>query len=435
MSKEIIINVRQQEMRVAVLKDGTLSDYFVEVSRQNAILGNIYKGKIETIVSSINAAFVNLGFGKNGFLYLSEMTNPIVEAELARPVGILEKILKRSAKAPKKVSPEFQAGQEVLVQVVKEPFGNKGPRLTTHISLPGRFLVLMPFDKHVGISKRITDHAERTRLRNILQGLNVSKAMGIIVRTVSVGKGKKELWRDARFLYHVWLKIRNAANRSAAPNLLYQEYDLVWRVIRDSFTEDVDWLWVDSKEEFNKLQRITRTLIGSSLGKKIKLYRENTPIFASRNIDKEIAKIYERKVTLKSGAYIVIEPTEGLTVVDVNSGRFKSNLSPEETAFKINLEAAPEIARQLRFRDVGGIIVIDFIDMTRENHRRQVLAALKSELANDHAKTDCIGISKLGLVEMTRERTGRSLEAISFSPCPHCAGTGRIKIAHPSSAA
>jgi len=429
MAKDIFINVKAHEVRVAVVKDNQLEDYFVELAKDaNSILGDIYKGRIESIVSSINAAFVNIGFGKNGFLYLSEMTNPILEEELSRPVGFLEKILKRPEKEKKPVSAEFQEGQEILVQVVKEPFGNKGPRLTTHITLPGRFLVIMPIDKQFGISRRIEDHAERQRLRSVLQGMPFSRNAGFIVRTASLGKGKKELWRDAKFLYQMWLRIRNLANKSHAPSLLYQEYDLAWRVIRDTFTEDVDSLVVDSKQEFAKIHRFVRTLIGGHLTKKIKLYREAAPLFEAKNIEREIQRIYERKINLKTGAYIVIEPTEGLTVVDVNSGKFKSRLSPEDTAFQVNMEAAPEIARQLRFRDVGGIIVIDFIDMSREHHRRQVLAVLKESLTRDHAKSEVLGISKLGLVEMTRERTGRSLEAISFSMCPHCRGTGRLKI-------
>jgi len=428
MPKEILINVKSHEMRVAVLKDGQLEDYFIELAKDNSILGDIYKGKIDSIVSSINAAFVNIGFGKNGFLYLSEMTNPILEEELSKPTGFLEKIFHKPAKENKPVSPEFRVGQEILVQVVKEPFGNKGPRLTTHISLPGRFLVLMPIDKQFGISRRIEDPAERHRLRGVLQSLSFSRQVGFIVRTASKGKGKKELLRDAKFLYQMWLRIKNLANKGRAPSLLYQEYDLAWRVIRDTFTEDVDSLIVDSKQEFVKIHRFVRTLIGGHLTKKIKLYKEQAPLFEFRSIEKEIQRIYERKINLKSGAYIVIEPTEGLTVVDVNSGKFKSKLSPEDTAFQVNMEAAPEIARQLRFRDVGGIIVIDFIDMSREHHRRQVLATLKETLSRDHAKTDCLGISKLGLVEMTRERTGRSLEAISFSACPYCRGTGRLKI-------
>jgi ribonuclease G len=248
------------------------------------------------------------------------------------------------------------------------------------------------------------------------------------VRTASLGKGKKELLRDAKFLYMMWQRIKKMANQSKAPALIYQEYDLTWRVIRDTFTEDVDSLIVDSKQEFVKIHRFVRSLIGGHLSKKIRLYKEQTPLFEAKNIEKEIQRIYERKINLKSGAYIVIEPTEGLTVVDVNSGKFRSRLSPEDTAFQVNLEAAKEAARQLRFRDVGGIIVIDFIDMSREQHRRQVLAVLKEGLAGDHAKTDVLGISKLGLVEMTRERTGRSLESISFSSCPHCRGTGRLKI-------
>lgn len=427
MAKEIIINIRDKEKRVAVVKDGKLEEFFLEMSEDQALLGNIYKGRIDSVVPSINAAFVDIGIGKNGFLYLSEMSNPLIDQEIGTPKGFLGRILKKKTKATP--SKAYAKGDEVLVQVVKEPFGTKGARLTTQISLPGRFLVLMLQDRTTtGVSRRIAEVDERSRLRQILSELNFGKGISFIVRTASSGKGKRELIRDAKFLFKLWQRIRNSAQRQKAPALIYKEYDLMWRIVRDSLTEDVEAVFVDSRQEFSKLLRFVKTLIGGHLIKKIHLYKDTTPLFESKKIETETKKIYERKVFLKSGAYVVIEPTEGLTVVDVNSGKFKSHSEPEVAAFQVNMEAAPEIARQLRLRDVGGIIVIDFIDMSREGHRRQVFEALKKALASDHNKTEVFGISRLGLVEMTRERAGKTIESKSFENCPYCKGTGKLKI-------
>jgi Rne/Rng family ribonuclease len=370
---------------------------------------------------------VDIGVGKNGFLYLSEMFNPLVEEEVSKSKGFLSKLLKKKTKAaaPPK---SFAKGDEILVQVVKEPFGTKGPRLTTHISLPGRFLVLMLQDKSTGVSRRIAEVEERSRLRQILNELNFGKGISFIVRTASSGKGKRELIRDAQFLFKMWQRIRNTAQKQKAPALIYKEYDLMWRVVRDSLTEDVESVYIDSKEDFLKLLRFIKILIGNHFVKRVRLYKDSTPLFEAKKIETETKKIYERKIFLKSGAYIVIEPTEGLTVVDVNSGKFKTQAEPEVAAFQVNMEAAPEIARQLRLRDVGGIIVIDFIDMAREFHRRQVFEILKKALSSDHAKTEVFGISRLGLVEMTRERSGKTIESKSFENCPYCRGTGKLKI-------
>ncbi len=425
MSKEILINIKDKQKRVAVVKDGKLEEFYLEVAEENPLLGNIYKGRIDSVVPSINAAFVDIGIGKNGFLYISEMSNPLAEDETA-PRGFLSKILKKKAKAAPKRN--FAKGDEILVQVVKEPFGTKGPRLTTHISLPGRFLVLMLQGKSTGVSRRIEEVEERRRLRQILNELNFGQGISFIVRTASFGKGKRELIRDAKFLYKMWQRIRKTAQNQKAPSLIYKEYDLLWRVVRDSLTEDVERVLIDSKAEFLKLLRFVRTLIGPNFVKKIHLYKENIPLFEANKIETETKKIYERKIFLKSGAYIIIEPTEGLTVVDVNSGKFKSRAEPEVAAFQVNMEASPEIARQLRLRDVGGIIVIDFIDMAREQHRRQVFEAVQRAVSSDHAKTEVFGISKLGLVEMTRERAGKTIESKSFEECPYCKGRGKLKI-------
>ncbi len=431
MPKEILVSIAPAEKRVAIVENGKLDDFHIEIDRHASILGNIYKGKVETILESINGAFVNIGEGKNGFLYLTDTVNPLVEEEVSGPLKFISKIFKKEEKPkePKNTKiPALKPGDEILVQVVKEPFGNKGARLTTHVSLAGRFVVFMPYDEHVGVSKRIGDDAERLRLREILKEMNVAKNAGFIVRTASLQKGKREIVRDGRFLLSIWHKIKKMAEQKSAPALIYKEYDLMWRIVRDFLTEDVERLLIDSQEDCARLQKFVRTLIGREMVSKIHCYKGDAPLFEAKNISSELNKIYDHKVYLKSGAYIVIEPTEGLIVVDVNSGRFKSHLSPGDAAFAVNCEAAPEIARQLRLRDLGGIIVIDFIDMPKDSHRRRVHQILEQALLKDHSKTEVSKISSLGLVEMTRERTGKTIESISFTNCPYCDGRGKVKI-------
>ncbi len=410
MPREILINVEPQEKRVAIVSDGQLQEYYIERPQDRTIVGNIYKGKIEAVLPSLGAAFVDIGLIKKGFLYLSEIEFAF-ESAVDTP----------KAQAPK----EIKKGQEVLVQVVKESFGTKGPRLSTHIGLAGRYLVIMPQDKQVGISRRIEDDLERKRLRQIFNELKLPKDVGFIVRTAACGKSKQELMRDAQFLYKLWKRLEKIVEQKKAPSLIYEEYDLTLRAIRDSFTEDVSKLLVDSKPEFYRIQHFMRTFL-SYLSKKVEFYRGDD-LFTEKDIERQISRIYESRVYLKSKAYLVIEPTEGLAVIDVNSGGFKKKFSQEETAFKVNCEAAQEAARQLVLRDLGGIIVIDFIDMEKEGHRREVLNTLKKALSNDRAKYDILDISKFGVVEMTRERIHKTVQMLSYQLCPYCAGRGKVK--------
>jgi len=409
MSKEILINVEPQEKRVAIVENAQLEEFYLERPQDRTIVGNIYKGKVEAVVSSIGAAFVDIGLPKKGFLYLSEIS------ETFEPVEE-HKVIKNI---------EVKTGQEVLVQVVKESFGTKGPRLSTHIGLPGRYLVLMPQDPHLGISRRIENEAERKRLRQILEELKLPKDVGFILRTAAEGRSKRELWRDARFLMKLWARVKKANQRITTPYLVYEEYDLVLRAIRDYFTEDVSKLIIDSKDEFRRIRRFMNMFLGY-LVKRVELYK-GYDLFKDRDIERQINKIFENKVYLKSKVYLVIEQTEGLVVIDVNSGGFKKSKNPEEMAFKVNSEAAIEIARQLRLRNLGGIIVIDFIDMEREGHRQGVFDILNKELSKDKAKYDVLGISKFGVVEMTRERIHRTTTMLSYQECPYCKGKGRVK--------
>jgi len=410
MEREILIEVSFQEKRVAIIEDSELVEFYVE-RPEKSIVGNIYKGKIEATVPSINACFVDLGVERKGFLYLEEIPELIEPVEMLFPG-----------------SPELKKGQEVLAQVTKEAFGGKGPRISTHISLAGRYLVFMPFDLQIGISRRIEDQRERQRLRKILEESNLPKNTGFIIRTAAIGKGRKEILSDARFLLGLWQKIKKISYHRKAPSLIYEEYDLILRIIRDSFTEDTKRLITDSKEEFIRIRRFLKDISSKELIRRLELYQDEKSLFEYRNIEGLIEKIYRRRVDLKSGAYLLIEPTEGLVVIDVNSGRFKKrNLLPEEMAFKVNLEAAERIPRELRLRNLGGIIVIDFIDMQEEKHCLEVLQRLKSGLSQDRAKSEVLGISKFGLVEMTRERVYKSTEAVSYDICSYCEGRGKIK--------
>lgn len=436
MSREILVHIGPGETQAVIIQDGRLDDFHLELENHQSILGNIYKGRVESILPSINGAFINIGQEKNGFLYLTDVVPP-QEGEESGPGKFFKKLFNRGEKKeqpaaenngnPKSPVP-LKQGQEILVQVVKEPFSTKGARLTSHVSLAGRFVVYMPYDTHGGVSKKIESHEERQRLKGLLEGFDFVKSGGFIVRTASHEKGTHELTRDARFLYKNWQNITRLADKKKAPALIYKEGDLIWKIIRDYFTNQVDKLVIDSHDDFMKVRKFVANLIGKEAVEKVHFYNEPTPLFQAKGVAEELQKIYDPKVMLKSGAYVVIEPTEGLTVVDVNSGKFKTRASPEDAAYMVNMEAAPEIARQLRLRDVGGIIVIDFIDMGKEGHKRKIIETLENELARDYAKTEVNRISPLGLVEMTRARTGKTLEAISFSNCPYCDGRGKVRM-------
>ncbi len=437
MPREILIQIQKGECQVAIIEHGHVDDFFIEADRYQSLLGNIYKGKVESILPSINAAFVNIGQPRNGFLYLTDSVSPEMEEEARPPRRFLEKIFKK----PKKVEDKsrhakkpqgdiaFTVGQEILVQVVKDPFGEKGARLTTHVSLPGRFVVYMPFDKQTGVSKKIDNVEERQRLREVIKGFTFASAGGFIIRTASSKQGKNELIRDAKFLYKLWEKIYKKFEQEKAPALIYEEGELTWKIVRDCLTDKVDQLIIDSAEECEKIKKFVHTLIGPEMVQKIHHYKGDVPLFEAKHVAKELSKIYEPNVYCKSGAYVVIEQTEGLTVVDVNSGKFKPKASPEDAAFMVNMEVVPEIARQLRLRDLGGIIVIDFIDMSRDDHKRKVYESLQRSLSRDPAKTEVYRISPLGIVEMTRARTGKTIESMYFGPCPYCDGRGRVKFA------
>ena len=425
MGKEILINVEPQEKRLAILENKVLEEFSVERLGEKRLVGNVIKGRVSSVVPAVKAAFVSLGLEKNGYLYLADIVGLGMDFE---SVDKEEEELKppRGMQQHQSIEQLVKKGQEVLVQITKEPFGTKGARLTTHISLPGRYIVLLPYDRHLGISRRISDDKERLRLKEILRGLEVPKEMGVIIRTAGIGQSKRELGRDLKYLLGIWRKIKIGAAKKQAPSQLHEEYDLTLRVARDYLTEDVEKLIIDNRDEYRKIQHFL-SAVAPHLRAKVELYEGDIPLYDRKGIEKDVEKLFERKVPLRCGGYIVIEPTEGLVAIDVNSGKFTEKKSLEETAFAVNMEAAREVARQIRLRDLGGIIVIDFIDMMQAGKRRKVFEALTDSLKRDKAKTDVSPLSDICLVEMTRQRMRRSVESMSFRECPYCQGRGLIK--------
>ena len=429
--KEILISSDAQETRVAVTEDKRLDEFYVERASDTRMVGSIYKGRVTSVVPGIGAAFVDIGLGKNGFLYVADIVEPKPEED-----AFLEGEAP-AAETPRHVPQQHRRSriedvvkvhQEILVQVVKEPFGTKGARLTTHISLPGRYMVLMCNDSRLGISKRIDDPQERARLREILTKLRFSQEAGLIIRTAGAGKGEKDLARDVRFLSKVYQDTKRRSARAKAPACVYQEYVLAQRVIRDSFTEDTHRIVVDSKEEFNELRRFLQVLI-PGVKVRLDLYRGEEPLFEKEGLEEQIAAIFDKQVQLPSGGSIVVEPTEGLVAIDVNTAKFTGRRNLEDTAFQVDKEAAIEVARQLRLRDIGGIVVIDFIDLDILQHRRELVKTLEDALAHDRSKTNLVSFSEICVAELTRQRMRRSVETVSSQPCPYCGGRGSVKSA------
>lgn len=431
MQKEIFINVGQHEKRVAVLENKRIEEFYIErPDNIKSLLGNIYKGKVESVLQGMGAAFVDMGLEKNGFLYVTDVVaNPVDDDKILDDTIVEEEPERRqSHKALPSISELLKKGDEILVQVVKEPISTKGARLTTHISIPGRFLVLMPFEGHIGLSKRIESREERDRIRKILADLRLPKEMGFIVRTAAQGASQKDFQREARYLLNLWAHIKVRAKRARPPCLIHQEYDLVLRVARDMFTNDVSKLEIDSKGEFKRISHFLR-ILAPHLRQRLKFYSERLPMFEKYEIDKQVEKISNRIVQLKSGGYLVFDSTESLVAIDVNSGKFVGKRNLEDTAFRTNMEAAEEVPRQLKLRDLGGIIIIDFIDMEYSDHRKSVFRTLERRLEDDKAKTKILNISSIGLVEMTRQRVRKSIESKNYQRCPYCDGRGIVKSA------
>ena len=413
MLKEIIVNVGEEETRVAVLEDKTAVEIYIERSVNQRLVGNIFKGQVENVLPGMQAAFVNIGLEKNAFLYVED----------ALPATSAEGFDQGDSILGANISDILKQGQEVLVQIVKEPIGTKGPRVTTHITLPGRYLVLMPTVDYIGISRRIESEKERERLKDLASRVKPD-GMGIIVRTVAEGMEEEEFRQDIILLTKLWRKILSRAAHGPVPNLVHRDLELIQRILRDVFTEDVDRLILDSRYEYEKVLDLLDIISPRLKFKVILDEREN--VFQDYGIEQEIEKALKRKVWLKSGGYLVIDQAEALTAVDVNTGKYVGSINLEDTVLKTNLEAAQEIARQLRLRNIGGIIIVDFIDMNKEVHRQEVLHALEEEIKKDKTKTNILGITQLGLVEMTRKKVRPSLAEVVQKPCPYCEGKGKV---------
>lgn len=413
MERQILISGEPHETRAAVLEDGRLVEFFTERPNRERLVGNIYKGKVANVLPGMDAAFVNIGLERNAFLYAKDV-RPWLEEEGEHEPG----------PPPARIEELVRKGQDVLVQVVKDPVGSKGARVTTYIGLAGRYLVLTPHNAFVGVSRRITDEAERARLREWALAARPAEQMGLIVRTVAEGAEEEQLAADLRVLFTQWQRIVALAEVSEAPCLLHKDPPLSLRLVRDFLTEDVQKVVVEGRAEFERVRDFVRDVAPEMRGK-VRLFR-GQDIFSSYGVRADLEKAFRRKVWLKSGGYVVIDRAEALTAIDVNTGKFTGTDNLRDTILRTNLEAAGEIARQIRLRDLAGILIVDFIDMSEEEDRRQVLQALAEAVARDRTRVHVLGISKLGLVEMTRKRVGYGIEDTYFTTCPTCDGRGRI---------
>jgi ribonuclease E len=429
MSRVMLINAAQpEESRIAVLDNGMLEEFYVHRSSKEGYLNNVYKGIITNIEPSIQAAFIDFGVGKNGFLHVSDimpiyaLRNPTT----ATRASVNANPANSNRRSDRRIEDMVRKGQEVLVQVTKDGIGNKGPSLTTYISLPGRFVVLMPSVRRSGVSHKIQDEAERKKLRSILRELSPPEGMGYIIRTAGADRTKKDLAQDLQYLLKLWKAVVKRTKEVSAPCPIYQESDLIIRTIRDIFTPEIEEIIVDTEEHYKKA-RDFMNIIAPRYENRIRIFKDPVPIFERYKMEQEIEKTFQKKIQLSSGGNIVIEPTEALVAIDVNSAKFTEESDLEETAFKTNMEALHEVIRQLKLRDAGGVIIIDFIDMKEENHRKEIERTLKNLLKKDRSRTKIAKMSPFGMIELTRQRVGPSLQKYHYQDCPHCTGTGIIK--------
>src|SRR5438552_2494958 len=423
MAREIVINATKHESRIAVLDEGQVVELWVERTRYRTVVGNIYKGRVTKVLPGMQSAFVELGLDRDAFLYVSDVLEEFEEYESESSEDLT---LDEAPRPETSISDLLREGQEIVVQVSKDTIAGKGARITSHITLPGRFLVYMPTVNHIGVSRRIDNEEERLRLKQILEKIRPQGGGGFIVRTAGEQHNEDDFRADMKYLIDLWDQIRRRADKASAPTLIHHDLDLVLRTIRDVLTPEFKTVWVDSVEQY---QRIVEFLdqIQPALVARVRLYRREEPIFDEFGIEAEIAKALNSKVWLKSGGYIVINQTEALVAIDVNTGKYVGKKNLEETVFRTNLEAAKEIVRQIRLRDLGGIIVLDFIDMEELPNRARLFETLENEIRKDRSKTKILQISEFGLIEMTRKRVRQSLERSLTQACPYCAGSGRIK--------
>ncbi len=412
MSTEILVNIGQQETRVALVEGGAAQEIHMQRASRHGLTGNIYKGAVQRVLPGMQAAFVEVGLERTAFLHVADMV-PISPG---------------AADSPPSITQLLHDGQQVLVQILKDPMGTKGARLTSLLSIPSRYLVLLPHERHVGVSARIEDETERDRLKEILDALQgrLAPQYGLIARTAAEGADAEALEADVTFLLRLWKSISDQAAISKPGTLVHGDLPLSMRILRDLLGTDVERVRIDSAEECRRVKQFAQLFVPRA-APLIELYEGAAPIFDLYGVEDDISRALNRRVELKSGGHLVIDQTEAMTTIDVNTGAYIGHRNLEETVLKTNLEAAQAIARQLRLRNLGGIIILDFIDMRSEDHRAQVLRALERALAADHARTQIHPFSPLGLIEMTRKRTRESLGHILCEPCPTCAGSGTIK--------
>ena len=415
MSSEILINVTPNESRVALVENGVLQEVYIERAAKRGLVGNVYKGKVSRVLPGMQAAFIDVGLERAAFLHASDI---LVEDE---PGGESHSI--------DSINSLVSEGQEICVQVIKDPLGSKGARLTTQISIPSRFLVYMPAVEHIGISQKIEEPEERDRLREIIEDIAKDEySGGYIVRTAAESVSREEIISDVKYLNRMWTSIGERMQSSGKANLIHEDLPLAMRMMRDFVSPEIEKIRIDSRETFERAQKFAQKFI-PEVADRIEYYPGERPIFDLYSVEDEIHKALEKRADLKSGGYLIIDQTEAMTTVDVNTGAFVGHRNLEETIFKTNLEATFAIARQLRLRNLGGMIILDFIDMVDEEHKRQVLRTLEKNLERDHAKCHVSQVSALGLVEMTRKRTRESLEHILCEECPTCNGRGSLRTA------
>ncbi|AOT72766.1 Rne/Rng family ribonuclease [Geosporobacter ferrireducens] len=414
--KEIVVDASLNQTRVALLEDGDLVEIYIERESNRRMVGNIYKGRITNVLPGMQAAFVDIGLEKNAFLYVKD----------AIPSDYTES----DSKSTREVSIKdvVKNGQEIIVQVTKEPIGTKGARVTTHLTFPGRYLVLMPYVNYIGVSRRIKDENERERIKKVMEEI-IPNNMGVIVRTAAEGKEQKDLKEDLKFLIKLWQRIEKEKYLGFAPKTIYKDLDLLQRTVRDMFTNDIDRFVINSKEKYDTILELVEW-IAPQLKSRVEFFAAETDLYDTYNIEVMIKNALSKKVWLKSGGYIVIDQTEALTAIDVNTGKYVGSVDLEDTVLKINKEAAKEIAKQLRLRDIGGIIIIDFIDMSHPDGEKSVLEVLQQALANDRTKTNVLGITQLGLLEMTRKKVRQRISSVLQKKCPYCDGSGRVLSEH-----
>lgn len=425
--KEVIINSESLETRVAVLEEGKLEEFNIERTTEERLVGSIFKGKVRNLEDGLKAAFVDIGFEKNAFLHYWD----IVPSNFDSGVEVVDRGERKRDKpriTQKDIPRLYPPGSDIIVQVTKGPIGTKGPRVTTNLVLPGRYLVLLPNSDQSGISRKIENQEERQRLKKILRSLSIPDGMGVIIRTVGEGQQLRYFIRDLALLLDEWNGIQERIKKQGSATCVFQEPDLVERTVRDFLTEDVERIVVDSQAQHDRMRAMISKISRRSADK-VRLYAEHQPVFDRFNITRQLESTFSRQVHLKSGGYIVVDETEALVAIDVNTGRHKSGKDQESTILKVNLEAAEEICRQLRLRNMGGLIVLDFIDMKSRRDQQSVYQRMKEGLRRDKAKTHVLPISQLGLMEMTRQRHTESVRSSVYDDCPNCKGRGKVKSA------